>query len=381
MIYLDNAATSYPKPQSVADAVYSSIVNGYANPGRSSHKYSQKASEAIQETRENIAGLLRCESENIIFTHNCTDALSCALFGFIKPNDHIITSIYEHNSVLRALENLRQTKKITYDCALPDANGFITPISIDKLKTKKTVMVVVSHISNVCGIANDISSIYKYCKANGLVLCLDAAQSVGNTLVDCTMADIICMPGHKGLLGPMGCGIMYISPSINLTPLRFGGTGSQSESLIQPSFLPDRYESGTLPVTAILGLNAGINEIKSKIQEIHIKEVNLAHQLVKELIRIPNVQLYNKFCNSGVVLFNIQDYDSRIVSAILDKHYDIATRPGFHCAPLIHKYLGTTQQGGVRASIGYYNSSSDIDKLVYAIKDIILNNKLNAEFC
>ncbi len=381
MIYLDNSATSYPKPPSVANAVFRSIVDGYANPGRSGHKYSIKASQAIEETRYNVSQLIKCNCENVIFTHNCTDSLSCSILGYLKHGDHVITSIFEHNSVLRPLQHLKNMGKISYDCANPNEDGIITANCIEKLKKRNTSMVVLSHVSNVCGAVSDIRGIYDYCKKNNLVLCLDAAQSAGNINIDSSMADIICMPSHKGFLGPMGCGIMYISPGIELTPIRFGGTGSESESLSQPKFRPDKFESGTLPVTAIMGLNAGVNQIKDDIDKIHTKEISLAKNLVERLRKVPGVKVYNNASDSGVVLFNISNYDSRIVSNILDRDYDIATRPGFHCAPLIHKYFNTLDQGGVRASIGYYNTQQDIDCLIDAIKDIIDKDKLKAELC
>lgn len=371
MIYLDNAATSYPKPKSVVDAVYKSLTDGYTNSGRSGHKYSLKATKAIEETRESISDLLNCDPTNVFFTLNCTDSLCNVIFGYVKQNDHIITSVFDHNSVLRPLEYLKKKGVIDYNYALPDENNIINSNSIKKLLKPNTSMVIVSHVSNVCGAICDIDSIRKFCMDNKIVFCIDAAQSAGVKNITSKDADIICAPGHKGLQGPMGCGILYISPTLEIRPLRMGGTGSQSESLDQPYYRPDKYESGTLPLPAIMGLNEGINFIKNNISEIEEKEISLINLLRSELLNNNKVVVYlSDVNNSNVLLFNIKDMDSKEVSEILSDEYNIATRPGFHCAFLTHKYLNTVNTGGVRVSVGLFNTENDIKALINAVNKI-----------
>lgn len=371
MIYLDNSATSYPKPQSVIEAVEFCLKNLSANPGRSGHKASLAASDALEQARLTAAELLSANRDDVFFMLNCTDALSCAIFGLLKPGDHVITTVFEHNSVLRPLEMLRKQDKITFDCALPGPDGRITAGTIDALRRKNTAMVIVNHISNVCGVKCETEEINSYCMQNGIVFCLDAAQSAGCEKLSADMADIICMPGHKGLLGPMGSGLMYIAPDVNVIPLRVGGTGSQSESLDQPVFRPDRYESGTQALPAIMGLAAGIKTVMGRVEEICRREKHLAQLLTDGLESIKGVNVLSPHkVQSGVVLFNVRDIDSRRISYLLDRDFDIATRAGYHCAPLAHKYLGTMSQGGVRASVGYANSAEDICAAVAAVEAI-----------
>lgn len=371
MIYLDNAATSYPKPKAVLNAMTDCMKHFSANPGRSAHSLSIKASSALYEARETVADLLQAQAEDCAFTLNCTDSLSTAILGVLKPGSHVITTVFEHNSVLRPLEHLCKQGIITYDCAQP-IQGVITLECIKRLKKSNTAMVIINHISNVCGVVCDPTPIYAYCKENGILLCLDAAQSAGNHPVNAQMADILCMAGHKGLQGPLSSGILYIRPGLDVMPLRFGGTGSQSDSLAQPEFRPDRYESGTLPLPAIWGLKAGIEEISSKITEIGEKERHLAQMLTDGLKNIPQVKLYSPdACQSGVVLFNVGQKESGQISHRLDKEYGIATRPGYHCAPLAHRYLGTAEQGGVRLSIGYKNTARDIQAVLRAMERIV----------
>lgn len=371
MIYLDNAATSFPKPKEVITAVNNAMTN-YSNPGRGSYKYSYDAAIVVEQARNTIADMLKCDSESIIFTLNCTDGLSCAIFGTLKKGDHVLTTIFEHNSVLRPLEFLKQHGIIDYDCVAPNESGNYDYKCFDGYIKKNTAMLITTHVSNTCGKVIDIKSIYDFCKSKRIIYCVDAAQSAGSIEIDATMADIICLPGHKGLLGPMGCGAMYLSPNIDPIPIRMGGTGSESESLMQPFFRPDRYESGTLPFPAIMGLDQGVKLVKDNIVKIQAHEQLLAQHLTAELLKIKKVKIYTEeACRSGIVLFNICKTDSRIVSTTLADKFKIATRGGFHCAPLAHKYLGTLEQGGVRVSFGINNNQSHVEELVYAIKSMI----------
>lgn len=371
MIYLDNAATSYPKPRQVIRAVDKCLAHFSANPGRSGHTPGAKADRVLYGARISASQFLRAKETDVFFTLNCTDSLCCAINGVLRRGDHVITTIWEHNSVLRPLEHLKKQGLITYDCVLPDKNGNITPELLDRARRSSTRMVICSHVSNVTGIQQNAALLYDYCKKHGLLFCLDAAQSAGYIPLNAEMADIICIPGHKGLLGPMGCGLIYITPRIELTPLRMGGTGSQSESLNQPAFRPDRYESGTLPLPAIAGMAAGIELINKKGTEIAKREKALTVRLHRGLSSINGIKLLSaEDSSAGIVLFNYKHADSRQISRLLDLRFGIATRAGYHCAPLAHRYLGTLEQGAVRISIGYANTQSDIDAAIHAVSAI-----------
>ncbi len=379
MIYLDNAATTYPKPQTVYDAVMDCMQNYCANPGRAGHKLAMKAAREIYDTRENVAKLFNIENPmNIIFTNNATEALNLAIKGFVKVGDHIITTSMEHNSVIRpikALEGLGVENTIV-EC---EKDG---SLDISKLKNaikENTKLIVTTHASNVCGTIIDIEAVGNIAKEYDITYLVDASQTAGVYEIDVTKinVDMIAAPGHKCLFGPQGTGILYIREGIELDVLLEGGTGSNSEDLFQPNLYPDKYESGTHNTPGIAGLNAGIQFILNEgIEKIRIYEEELCDYMLKRLEEVPGIVIYgtkDSKKRAAVISINIEDMDSGEITFLLDSEYDIATRSGIHCAPLAHKTLGTLEQGAVRFSLGYFNTKNDIDKAIEALKKIEFN--------
>ncbi|KXZ40750.1 cysteine desulfurase family protein [Alkalithermobacter thermoalcaliphilus JW-YL-7 = DSM 7308] len=376
MIYLDNAATTFPKPESVYNEVLNCMKNYGANPGRAGHKLALQAGRVIYETRENLCKLFNIRNPmNIIFTYNATDSLNLAIKGFLNSGDHVITTSMEHNSVIRPIKALEKigVENTIVNC---DKYGQLNVEDIKKAIKPNTKLIVTTHASNVCGTLIDIESIGKIAREMGITYLVDAAQTAGVYDIDVEKMniDMLALPGHKGLLGPQGTGILYIKDGIDLRHLKEGGTGSKSEELTQPHILPDRYESGTPNTPGIAGLNEGVKFIlKEGIDKIRKHEEELTEYFIKELEKIESVKIYGpkdvkKQCS--VVSINILDEDSSEISYILDSVFDIATRSGLHCAPLAHKTLGTFEQGTVRFSIGYFNTKKDIDKAIQALKVI-----------
>lgn len=372
MIYLDNAATTLLKPPQVYSRSEEVFKNFSANAGRSSHLASLKAAEIIYSSRATIADFLNIEkAENVIFTFGCTDALNMVINGLFKQGDHIITTVYEHNSVLRPLENLKKTRNIDYSVINPDKDGYITRESIESNINKKTKAIIVNYVSNVTGIKQDMHMIASIKNKHNLLLIVDGAQAVGIQKLDFDY-DYICCAGHKGLYGPQGIGILGIrNPHIIPTPLRFGGTGTMTFDLEQPKDLPEYLESGTLSVQNIATLEQGVKFVEENQNEITSHEITLAQVLINELNKIKNVVIYSpQNAQSGVVAFNILDIDSVTVSDILDKKYGICCRGGFHCAPLLHKYIKTENQGAVRISVSIFNTMEEILYLLKSVKEI-----------
>lgn len=374
MIYLDNAATTLFKPESVYKKSDEALRLFSANPGRSGHSQSILAGEKLFNARTTIADFFNSSPSCVIFTFGCTDSLNLVLRGTLNTGDHVIHTVYDHNSVLRPLEFLK-TRGITATTVLPDKDGKIYVSSLKEALQKNTKAVIINHISNVTGIKQNIEEIGYFCKKNNVLFIVDAAQSAGNTKIDVKMQNIdyLCCPCHKGLLGPQGLGLLILGKnSPSPTPLRFGGTGTRSFDLSQPSELPEFLESGTLSVQNILSCEAGVKFVADKINEINKKETMLISRLSEGLARIPQIETYShKKIESGVFAFNIKNTDSIAVSEYLDKNFGIALRGGFHCAPLVHKFLNTDSSGALRASVSYFNTISDIDFLIFAIKETI----------
>lgn len=373
-IYLDNAATSYPKPPSVISAVVSAMTEAGANPGRGSHDLSIRAAELLFHTRETVCRYFGAEDPmDFFFTLNCTDALNTAIKGLLNQGDHAITSIYDHNSVLRPLEYLKRSNKIDYSTAFPDKNGKITVDCIRRLMRPETKMVVLSHISNVTGQICDITEIGAYCREKKVLFITDAAQSAGIipfNLKDMPI-DILCTAGHKGLYGPQGSGILYIRSGIDAEPLRHGGTGSLSDSIDQPILRPDRYESGTVALPAIAGLCKGIEMLEKAGNYPQRHESELAQRLMQALRKINGLVIYSpENTQGGIVACNIAGIDSGLTAQELNRRFAIACRSGLHCAPLAHRYLGTFQSGIVRFSIGMFNTAEEIDRTAEAMKEL-----------
>ncbi len=377
MIYLDNAATSYPKPTKVCSAVTEAVSSNGGNPGRSGHKLSLSAGRIIDETRFLVAQLFHIpRPEQVVFTLNTTDALNLALKGLLAEGDHVITSGMEHNSVARPLEALKNTGvQYTKVPASP-----VTGVNIGDVEAairENTRLMVLTHVSNVTGSENPISEIGKLCRRHGILFLVDAAQSAGVIPINVREMniDLMAFPGHKGLLGPQGTGGLYIREGVQVSPLRLGGTGSQSELLVQPEKMPDRYESGTQNTPGLAGLGAGVKYILENGQEpIQKKEANLANRLIQGVAGLDGVTIYGPPAGenrSGVVSINIKGMDAMDVSLILDNVFDIAARGGLHCAPDAHAALGTLHSGGtVRFSVGAFNTEADIDACIDALSAI-----------
>ena len=375
MIYLDNAATTFPKPDVVYDAVMDCMKNYCANPGRAGHKLSLRAGREIYDTRENLAKLFNIDNPmNIIFTSNATESLNLAIKGLLKTGDHVITTSMEHNSVIRPIMAL---EKIGVENTIVDCNeeGFLDINDLEKAIKPNTKLIVTTHASNVFGTLIDIKEVGLVAKKNNITYLVDASQTAGVYDIDVKNMniDILATAGHKSLLGPQGVGILYIKEGIDLDTLKEGGTGSQSEYLFQPQMLPDKYESGTHNTPAIAGLNAGVKYILDNMDNIRRKEEELCEYMLNRLDEIKDIRIYGTKDikkRVPVISINIGDIDSGEITFTLDSEYDIATRSGLHCSSLAHKTVGTIKQGTVRFSIGYFNTKDDIDRVIDALKKI-----------
>ncbi len=381
IFYFDNAATSFPKPQEVAASIYEYIQKFAANPGRSSHKLSIESAKKVFETRENLAKIFNFEnSEHFIFTANATESLNIVLNGYLNENDYILTTFLEHNSVLRPLNFLKKTKKININfIEFCPQNGIDFDDFYEKLKDKTPKLVIINHASNVTGKIVNLNKILDLKKEFKFKLLIDGAQTGGiyNYNLKEQDIDFLALTGHKGLYGPQGIGVLFIRNPEILNPLKFGGTGSLSEKDIQPEFLPDKFESGTLNVVGIVGLNEGLNFIdKIRISKIAEKKEKLTGFFIENLKDINEIKIYSDTKNnSGVVSINIEKISPSKISQILDKNFNIATRPGLHCAPVIHKKLGTFPYGTVRFSFSFFNEIDELEYAINALNYITKNNK------
>ena len=376
MIYLDNAATTYPKPKEVYSAVLDCMENYGANPGRAGQKLSMRAGREIYECRENIAKLMNISNPmNIVFTHNATDSLNLAIKGVLKSGDHVITTSMEHNSVIRPIKAL-ESKGVENTIVKCDKEGFLNPEDIKKAIKSNTKLIVTTHASNVCGTIVDIKAVGEIAKEHNVLYLVDASQTLGLYDIDVNElnVDMIAAPGHKCLLGPQGTGMLYVRDNLNINILKEGGTGSNSEDLFQPNMVPDKYESGTHNTPGIAGLNAGVKFIlETGINKIREHEESLCEYMLQKLTTVPNIKIYGPMDSkkrAAVISVNIGNLDSGEITFILDDMYDIATRSGIHCSPLSHETLGTLQQGTVRFSLGYFNTKEEIDKAVEALIEI-----------
>ncbi len=376
MIYLDNAATSFPKPEDVYRQMDECMRQYGANPGRSGHRLALEAGRAIYRTREALSKLFNIDNPmGIVFTSNATEALNLGIKGLLKEGDHVVTSSMEHNSVARPLTVLR-AKGVDTTFVQCDDKGMLDPEQVDKAIKKNTALIVITHASNVTGTLMPIRDIGRLANKKGIPFMVDAAQTAGVYSIDVKEdhIDMLAFPGHKGLLGPQGTGGLYISDGLDIVPMKEGGTGSRSEDLSQPTMLPDRYESGTPNTVGIVGLGAGIRYILDKgTKDIMNDEEQLTEMLLEGFRKIKGIRVYGPGkprLQTGVVSINVLDKDAGEISYILDKAYDIATRPGLHCAPLAHRTIGTLKRGTLRFSLGVFNTPSDIETAIKAMEEI-----------
>ena len=375
MIYLDNAATSRRKPQEVIDAVVFAMTS-LGNAGRGTTEAALDAARTIYGAREKIAGFFGVKNpKQVVFTSNSTESLNTAIHGLIKPGDHVISSVMEHNSVLRPLyEREEAGAELTLiEC---DGKGRLLTDDIEKNIRDNTRAIVLTHGSNLTGNVNDIEAVGRIAKAHGLLFIVDASQTAGVLPIDVEKMniDVLCFTGHKSLLGPQGTGGMCVREGLEIEPLKRGGSGVDTYNRRHPSEMPTALEAGTLNGHGIAGLSAAIDFIeKTGIDEIREKEQSLMKRFVDGVRDIPGVKLYGDFdaeIRCPVVALNIGNADSSEISDILSMDYDIATRPGAHCAPEMHESLGTVDQGAVRFSMSYFNTGEEIDAAIRAVREI-----------
>lgn len=373
-IYLDNAATSHPKPPAVLTAVQSALTTFNGNPGRSGHKRALAGARLLLTAREALAELIHApQPECIAFCFNCTDALNTAIKGSLHVGDHVIASSLEHNSVLRVLEGLRVRGLITVTLIPPRPDGMVSPSDFAAALQPNTSLCVLTHASNVTGVIQPAAAVGQIMRSRGVRYLIDGAQTIGHIPVNVQSlhCDLYAFPGHKGLLAPQGTGGLYIAPDLPLNPFREGGTGSSSDSMLQPSERPECFESGTANLPGVAGLLAGTSLVSERLSAHRARETELSRALLEGLSRIPSVALYTPPEASGcvgTVSFNI---GSQLTSSEAADRLDalgIAVRGGLHCAPGAHQWLGTTKRGAVRASLSWQNTPEEIESFLRAIR-------------
>ena len=369
MIYLDNAATSYPKPRETVLAMADAMTRCGANPGRAGHKLALEAGRIVEECREAIAQMLgESDATRVVFCQNATDALNTAIHGVVRTGDHVIATLLEHNSVLRPLSELSRSGAITLTLVPPDAQGRILAADIERAMLPHTRLVAMTHMSNVLGVRQNAAAVGQVCARHGALLLLDCAQTAGHIPLEPKKwgCHLLALPGHKGLLGPHGTGALWIAPGVRVAPLRQGGTGSASESMFQPRMLPDSLESGTLNLPGIAGLHAGLRAALADMRYSHQKTVSLCDMLREELKNLPGIHVYTSQ-GAPLVSFNVLGVGSQEIAMLLDGE-NIAVRGGLHCAPGAHRFLGTLSTGAVRVSPGRYSTREEMLALVGCIR-------------
>ncbi len=383
LIYLDNAATSYPKP----DEVYAFMDNFYrnfgVNPGRSGYDLCMEAGEVVENTRKILTKFFNVKDPNrLCFSYNSTDALNLIIFGMLQEGDHAITTTVEHNSVLRPLYHLYKFNGVEVDYIPFDSKGFVDPDDFPKRFKKNTKLVVVNHASNVIGTIQPIKEIGRYCREREIPFAIDASQTAGKIPIDIEElnVDIVAFTGHKSLMGPTGIGGLYVREGIEIRHTRAGGTGVRSAVRTHLYEYPYRLEYGTINTLGIAGLHAGLKWILNKgLEDIHEHEMRLTKMLRDGLKDVEGVTLYCQDDLTGhisVLLFNVDGLEAMNTGTILDVDYNIACRTGLHCAPLVHEQLGTDKiHGAVRFSVGPFNTEEDIEHAIKAVKDIAKSRK------
>jgi cysteine desulfurase family protein len=378
MIYLDNAATSFPKPEAVYQALDRFARQDLANPGRAGHRMALAAERALDDTRHLLNQLFNGEGpERFIFTLNATDALNMAMKGVLRSGDHVITSNLEHNSVSRPLRAMELAGTIQLTRVSADKGGTVDPDDILRALTPKTRLIALTHASNVLGTVQPITEVGKIARERDILFLVDAAQTAGVLPIEVRILniDLLAFPGHKSLLGPTGTGVLYVGPRAQVGVWREGGTGGDSSSETQPREFPYFLEGGTPNVLGVAGLAAGIRFILEEgMERLHKHEVGLTERLRRRFLEIDGCEVYGHDDPSqrvGVLSFRVTGQSPLEIGSIFDGEFDIAVRPGLHCAPYIHRAQGSFPDGTVRVSPGPFNTEGDVDRVAQALSEIV----------
>ncbi len=379
-IYLDNAATSWPKPEAVYDAVDHYLREIGAPNGRSAYSHAMESNRIVDRARRGVADLIGArDASQIVFGFNCTDVLNLAIRGIVRPNDHVVTTVCDHNSVLRPLRALSEESGVEVTYVPCDGDGFVSPDDVRAALRPETRLVAVNHASNVTGAIQRIEEIGRKVRESKAFFLVDAAQSLGHVPIDVRTfeVDLLAAPGHKGLLGPLGTGVLYIRPGVEreLKPLRCGGTGTQSDEDRQPDVLPEKYEPGNHNLVGLAGLAASTNFLRAKtIEAIHAHDTRLASRLLDglseiDILHIHGPQTANR--RTSVVSITIEGYAPQELAAVLESTHGIQCRAGLQCAPRMHDALGTSAGGGtLRFSPGYATTVEEIDLVISALQEV-----------
>jgi len=377
-IYLDNAATSFPKPESVYSAVDRAMRQLGGNPGRGGHRYSLDAGREVYETRESLARFFAIDdASRVVFTSGATEALNLALFGLLQAGDRVVTTGMEHNALARPLNALEQ-RGVIVERVIPGLDGVVAAEQLREACSEPTRLLALSHCSNVTGSIQPLEAIIPWCRQRGILTLVDAAQSAGHLPLSIAELGIhlLAVPGHKGLLGPAGTGFLYVDPDIQLRPLMFGGTGANSSMLSMPDDLPERFEAGTLNVAGLAGLRAGVDFLEEHgIVNLEQQVGGLVERLLTGLSTLDGVLLYGPapgVRRGNVVSFNLAGQDPSETGFRLEQDFDICVRTGLHCAPEAHRSVGSFPGGTIRVSPGIFNTTEQIDALLAAVT-VLLN--------
>lgn len=374
LIYLDNAATSFPKPREILEAMLGRYIELGVSPGRGSYDLATQAAAVVEETRGKVARFFGApERDRVVFAANATDALNLAFHGLLRPGDHVVATRLEHNSVLRPLWHFRERDWITYSLVPFDGQGFVDPDEFARHIRSNTRLAVLNHASNVLGTVQPVAEIARVCAERGVPLLLDASQTAGVIPIDLDALKLsaVAFTGHKALYGPTGIGGLVCHPDLDVQASRFGGTGVDSKSPVHTQSFPHRLEAGTLNLLGILGLSAAMDYLaEHDLQDIHEREMALVERLRDGLAELAHVELYAAEDLSGhvaVLSANVNGISADDAGMILDGDFNIAVRVGLHCAPLVHEDIGTAGRGAVRFSPGLFNTPEDIDEAIRAM--------------
>ena len=379
-IYFDNAATSSPKPPEVVDEVRRALTEYNANPGRSGHARALAAARIVYDCRSALSDFLGAEPDDCIaLGYSCTDALNLAIKGVLRRGDHVISTMLEHNSVLRPLNQLSVRREIALTLIAPRADGMVHPEDVRRALKRNTALIAVTHASNVTGAIQPVAAIAQIARAAGVRCLIDGAQALGALPVDVHRldCDLYAFPGHKSLLGPQGTGGLYIRSGLSLNTVREGGTGTDSQSMLQSIDPPERYESGTLNLPGLAGLLRGVEYVAAHRAAILSHERELTTALYEGLSKMEGAEIYTpreEAARAALVSFNLGDLSSSDVADGLSRR-GIAVRGGLHCAPGTHRVLGTLERGAVRASLGHANSFEEVEEFLAALRDILKNGE------